>query len=74
LAIKTDGKVHLRSRSNKDFTARYPIVVKALAALPEETVIHGEVVALDEAGRPYQLQADHLLKNREITGEVCCSG
>lgn len=51
LAIKTDGTVHLRSRNNKDFNARYPAVAKALAPLLDETVIHGEVVALDKSGR-----------------------
>jgi len=52
VAIKTDGKVLLRSRNNKDFNSRYPAVAKALAALPDETVIDGEVVALDASGRP----------------------
>jgi DNA ligase D-like protein (predicted ligase) len=52
LAIKTSGKAYLRSRNNKDFNIRYPVVVKALAPLPDETVIDGEVVALDESGRP----------------------
>lgn len=52
LAIKTAGKVHLRSRNNNDFNAKYPGIVQGLAALPDETVIDGELVALDEAGRP----------------------
>src|SRR5215469_6105679 len=37
LAIRTDGRVHLRSRNNKDFNARYAAVAKVLAALPDET-------------------------------------
>jgi ATP-dependent DNA ligase len=44
LAIKTGGKVHLRSRNDNDFNLRYPAVVQALGALPDETVIDGEVV------------------------------
>jgi hypothetical protein len=52
LAIKSGGKVHLRSRNDNDFNARYPGIVKALAPMPDDTVIDGEVVALDEEGRP----------------------
>ena len=32
IAFKTGGKVHLRSRNDKDFNLRYPAIVKALAA------------------------------------------
>jgi DNA ligase D-like protein (predicted ligase) len=52
VAFKTGGKVYLRSRNNKDFNASYPDIVKALANMPDETVIDGEIVALDETGRP----------------------
>ncbi len=52
IAFKTGGKVFLRSRNNKDFTVRYPAIVRGLATLPDETVIDGELVAFDEDGRP----------------------
>jgi ATP-dependent DNA ligase len=47
LAIKTGGTVQLRSRNDNDFNSRYPGIVKALASMPDETVIDGQVVALD---------------------------
>src|SRR5437764_161679 len=37
LAIKSGGKVHLRSRNDNDFNARYSGVVKALSAMPDDT-------------------------------------
>jgi DNA ligase D-like protein (predicted ligase) len=52
LAIKSGGKIHLRSRNDNDFNGRYPAIVKALAAMPDDTVIDGEVVALDPDGKP----------------------
>ena len=51
-AIKTEGKVLRRSRDDNDFTLSYPGIVKALAGLPNETVVDGEVVALDHSGKP----------------------
>jgi len=39
VAFKTADRVQLRSRNDKDFNARYPAIVKALAAMPDETVI-----------------------------------
>jgi bifunctional non-homologous end joining protein LigD len=52
VAFKSAGTVHLRSRNDNDFARRYPLVVQGLAALPDETVIDGELVAFDGEGRP----------------------
>jgi DNA ligase D-like protein (predicted ligase) len=52
IAFKRRGAVHLRSRNDNDFSARYPAVAAALARLPDNTVIDGEIVAFDEEGRP----------------------
>jgi DNA ligase D-like protein (predicted ligase) len=52
LAIRSGGNVQLRSRNDNDFNTRYPGIVKALAHLPDDTVIDGEIVALDESGKP----------------------
>ncbi len=52
IAIKTGGGIQLRSRNDNDFGVRYSGIVTRLASLPDETVIDGEVVALDESGKP----------------------
>jgi bifunctional non-homologous end joining protein LigD len=52
IAFKTGGKVHLRSRNDNDFATRYQSIAKALQAMPDETVIDGEVVAVDADGKP----------------------
>ena len=52
IAFKTGNMLHLRSRNDNDFSRRYPAVLRGLAKLPDETVIDGEIVALDEDGRP----------------------
>jgi ATP-dependent DNA ligase len=52
IAIKSGGRVRLRSRNDKDFAGKYPLIARAFAGLPDETVVDGEIVALDENGRP----------------------
>jgi len=64
LAIKSRGRVQLRSRNYNDFTARYAGIVKALAPMPDETVIDGEVVALDATGKP----SSNALQNYSSAG------
>jgi bifunctional non-homologous end joining protein LigD len=52
LAIKSGGRVKLRSRNDKDFVVRYPAIAQALTSMPDETVIDGEIVAFDGGGKP----------------------
>jgi ATP-dependent DNA ligase len=47
LGIKGGGRVKLMSRNENDLAARFPILALALAELPDETIIDGEIVALD---------------------------
>ena len=51
IAVKS-GRVNLFSRRHKSFNHQYPRLVEALGELPEGTVVDGEVVALDDSGRP----------------------
>jgi DNA ligase D-like protein (predicted ligase) len=49
---KCGRRTQLWSRNHKDFSPRFREVADALVELPNETVIDGEIVALDENGRP----------------------
>ena len=67
VAVKSDRGANLFSRRHKSFNHQYPDVVEALAELPEYTVVDGEVVALDESGRPnfnllqnFRSEAQHI--------------
>ena len=53
LAGRQGDAVELLGRSGQVITGRYPEVARALRALPvDRFLIDGEIVALDEAGRP----------------------
>ena len=53
LAARRGEQVELYGRSGQLITGRYPDLVRALLALPvEHFVIDGEIVALDDNGRP----------------------
>src|SRR5260221_140414 len=52
IGVKTSRDTILYSRNRKNFNKRYPYIAEALAELPPETVVDGEVVALDDSGRP----------------------
>ena len=66
-AVKTDGRVNLFSRKRKSFDHHYPLIVEALGELPEGTVVDGEIVALDDSGKPdfnllqnFRSEAQHI--------------
>src|SRR5215469_15747047 len=59
VAVNREGKVALFSKRGKFFNRQFAHIVEALRDLPENTVVDGEVVALDESGRP----AFHMLQN-----------
>jgi DNA ligase D-like protein (predicted ligase) len=52
VAVKSGREVILYSRNRKNLTGRYPYIAEALSTLPNETVVDGEIVALDESGKP----------------------
>jgi bifunctional non-homologous end joining protein LigD len=52
IAANTGAGIRLWSRSGNDFTKRYASIARGLAKLPPHTVLDGEVVALDDEGRP----------------------
>ena len=52
IALKTGRKVTLYSRNLKKLNARFQALAEALAALPGDFGLDGEIVALDYKGRP----------------------
>src|SRR5258705_13883861 len=64
IGVKSGRDTILYSRNHKNFNKRFPQIAKALADLPDETVIDGEVVALDESGRPDFHRLQHFTAER----------
>jgi bifunctional non-homologous end joining protein LigD len=52
LAVKSPAGLTPFSRNKKSLNRQFPYIVEALADLPEGTVVDGEVVAIDDSGRP----------------------
>ena len=57
--MKSGGRLTHHLRRGTDLTQRFRYVADAMASLPDETGIDGEVVALDEQGKTKL----HLLQN-----------
>jgi hypothetical protein len=52
IAVKSGQVVTLHSRTGKSLNKRFPHIVEPLRELPDGTVVDGELVALDDQGRP----------------------
>src|ERR1700680_1599083 len=52
IAVKSASAVALFSRRKKSLSQKFPYIIEALAGLPVGTVVDGELVALDDRGRP----------------------
>jgi bifunctional non-homologous end joining protein LigD len=79
VAGREGGKARLRFRSGTDATARFPEVAAAVESLRADAVLDGELVALDEAGRPdfQRLQQRFLLRRAidvaaGVSAYPCC--
>jgi ATP-dependent DNA ligase len=68
LAINREGKLALYSRNRKSFHRQYVHIFEALRELPENTVLDGEIVALDDAGRPNFNLLQHF---RSKASKIC---
>src|SRR6266550_8474885 len=68
IAVKSGPTINLYSRRGKSFNSQYPYLVEALGELPEGTVVDGEVVALDDAGRP---NFNLLQQSRSGASRIC---
>jgi DNA ligase D-like protein (predicted ligase) len=52
IAVKSGQDVRLYSRTGKSLNKKFPYIVEPLRVLPDGTVVDGELVALDDQGRP----------------------
>jgi DNA ligase D-like protein (predicted ligase) len=52
LAVNSPAGLTLFSRNRKSLSRQFPYIVDALAELPKGTVLDGELVAIDDSGRP----------------------
>jgi ATP-dependent DNA ligase len=53
--------------TGRNFTKRFTLIARALEKLPDETVIDGEIVAFDSAGRPsFNVLQNHRSRETEL--------
>jgi DNA ligase D-like protein (predicted ligase) len=64
LLLKERGHVQLRSRNDNNLTTTYPTIHVAALKLKAETVLDGEIVALDPNGKPSFQALQHRSAHR----------
>jgi bifunctional non-homologous end joining protein LigD len=52
IGIKSNSRAHLASRDGRNFSEQFPTITRALNRLPDETVVDGEIAAVNENGVP----------------------
>src|SRR2546430_4494382 len=79
LAVKSGTGVTLFSRRRKSLNRQFPYIVEALADLPQGTVVDGELVAIDDSGRPdfnllqnFRSEASRI--HYYVFDLLCCNG
>ena len=65
LALRDESSVKLYSRKKNLLNSRFPTIVKALETLEPGMILDGEIVALDDNGRP----SFNLLQNSRFTAK-----
>ncbi|SRR5216683_3036991 len=79
IAVKSASDVKLFSRQEKSLNTQFPYIVEGLADLPAETVVDGELVAIDDSGRPdfnllqsFRSEASRI--HYYVFDLLCCKG
>ena len=65
LALRDESGVKLYSRKKNSLNSRFPTIVKALESVEPGMILDGEIVALDDNGRP----SFNLLQNSRFTAK-----
>ena len=79
IAVKSGSDVKLFSRQKKSLNTQFPSILEGLADLPAETVVDGELVAIDDSGRPdfnllQNFRSEAARIHYYVFDLLCCKG